>query len=297
MAARRHGAASASWRQLFGAAALGLAAAIAALGGTAPARAQGFAAAATPPRFEFAAAPGTTQRQVLEITHVGTGVGRYKVYTADWQLADDGSVSFFETLQPGSCRPWVAIERRSVELAGGSRMRYRFEVAPPADAASGECRFALMIESEPEAISAQQANVPMSGRIAVVVYVRVGEARPRVSVVETAVREVDGRAVPAVRLRNEGNATARPGGFVSARDAQGGFVDLAPESAPVLPGVTRWIALVPTPAPDRPPAAAAAAASAAARTVPALRWPLEVEGTLEIGPAPFDKLPLRATYR
>jgi hypothetical protein len=255
--------------------------------GAASARAQGFAAAVTPPRFEISVAPGSTQRQVMEITHVGAAPGHYRVYTSDWQLGEDGSLTFFDALQPGSCRPWVAIERRQLELTSGMRMRYRFEITVPADASSGECRFALMLEGAPETVQARQASVPMSGRIAVIVYARIGAARPLMEIVETGMQPREGREVPAVRLRNTGNATGRPGGFVAARDAAGGFVDLVPEAVPVLPGTTRWIALMPNAAPERPASAPAAA----------LRLPLQVEGTLEIGPAPHAKLPLSGTYR
>lgn len=255
--------------------------------GTVAVRAQGFAAAVTPPRFEISVVPGTTQRQVMEITHVGAAPGQYRVYTADWQLGEDGSLAFFDALQPGSCRPWVAIERRNLQLASGTRMRYRFEVSVPPDVTAGECRFALMLEGAPETVQASNASVPMSGRIAVIVYARIGEARPVMEIVETGMQPRDGRDVPAVRLRNAGNATGRPGGFVAARDAQGGFVDLVPEAVPILPGTTRWIALMPNGPAERPASAPAAA----------LRLPLQVEGTLEIGPAPYAKLLLSGTYR
>ena len=65
----------------------------------------------TPPRFELSAEPGKTTRQVMEITHATPGAGTYRVYTTDWSMAADGALSFYDTLQPGSCRPWVAIEQ------------------------------------------------------------------------------------------------------------------------------------------------------------------------------------------
>jgi len=70
---------------------------------------------------------------------------KYTLRTADWALTADGSVTFTDELTPDSCRPWVAIERREVVVPAGGRIRFRFEVEPPADAAAGECRFALLI--------------------------------------------------------------------------------------------------------------------------------------------------------
>ena len=98
-----------------------------------PVVAQGFAALVSPPRFELRAKPGERQREVMEITNGGQSPARYRFRTADWALGADGQIIVYEELQPTSCRPWVAIERGVVELPAGGRLRYRFEVTPPAD--------------------------------------------------------------------------------------------------------------------------------------------------------------------
>jgi len=112
----------------------------------AAAHAQGFAAQVSPPRFELVARPGKTVRNVIEVSNRSTTPGRYLVHTADWTLSADFTVNFHDDLQPGSCRPWVAIERPEVVVPGNGILRYRFEVSVPADAPAGECRFAVMIE-------------------------------------------------------------------------------------------------------------------------------------------------------
>lgn len=108
----------------------------------APASAQGFAALVSPPRFEVRAKAGDRSRQVVEISNASGQPARLNIKTADWALEPDYSVSFNDALQPGSCRPWVAIERREITIPGGGKYRYRFEISPPADATAGECRFA-----------------------------------------------------------------------------------------------------------------------------------------------------------
>src|ERR1039458_6202847 len=89
----------------------------------------GFAALVSPPRFELAAKPGATLRSVIEVSNRSTAPGHYLIHTADWTLSPDFSVSFKDDLQPGSCRPWVAIERPEIVVPGGGTLRYRFEVA------------------------------------------------------------------------------------------------------------------------------------------------------------------------
>jgi hypothetical protein len=232
-----------------------------------------FAAAISPPRFELEVEPGKTQRSVLEITHGGQQPGAYRVYTADWSMAPDGNVSFDSELpRAGSCRPWIALERREVKVAPSAKMRYRFEVSVPADTAPQECRFALMVESAEQAVGSGSLQIPMNGRIGVIVYVRVGGVRSGLQVLNSAAVVAEGQAVPALTVVNNGGATGRLAGFVSATLPDGSVVDLAPNSIPILPGMQRRVELLPLPPADRPTAAP-----------PILKWPLRIKGRLESG--------------
>lgn len=245
-----------------------------------------FALAVSPPRFEFEVPAGSTSRQVLELAHAGAAAGRYRVYSVDWTLDAAGELGFSDALLPGSCRPWVALERREVMMAPASKLRFRFEVGVPAGTAPTECRFALMLEAADADVSGGPASVPMSGRIAVIVYARTGGVRADLKVVQTLVQTADGRSVPALRVSNQGQATGRFTGFLSARDAQGARFELAPDALPVLPGMTRVVALMPLAPLDRPTDAP-----------PVLRaWPVSVKGTLELDGHPTVKVPLDAIF-
>src|SRR5271168_4820822 len=149
---------------------------------------QGFAALVSPPRFELAAKPGKTLRGVIEVSNRSTASANYVIHTSDWTLGRDFSVSFHDDLQPGSCRPWVAIERPEVEVPGGGTLRYRFEVAVPADAPAGECRFAVMIQgAEPSIAVSKNLDMPVTGRIGVGDYVTVCDAAPYLEVLRAKV--------------------------------------------------------------------------------------------------------------
>ncbi len=240
--------------------------------GAAPAAAQ-FAAAITPPRFELEVEPGKTQRSVLEITHGGQQPGAYRVYSAEWSMAPDGNVSFdSEPPRAGSCRPWVALERREIKVAPSAKMRYRFEVNVPADAAPQECRFALMVESAEQAVGSGALQIPMNGRIGVIVYVRVGGVRSGLQVLNSTTVVAEGQTVPALTVINNGGATGRLAGFISATLPDGSVVDLSPNSIPILPGMQRQVELLPLPPADRPTAAPSI-----------LKWPLRIKGRLESG--------------
>ena len=110
--------------------------------------AQGFSAQIMPPRFEDRAQPGGVFRDVIEVANISPVASRMKVSTADWVLDEKGTAQFSSALAPGSCRPWVGLEAAEVRIEPNSRKRFRFEVAVPANAPSGQCRFAIMIEGE-----------------------------------------------------------------------------------------------------------------------------------------------------
>ena len=243
------------------------------------AQAQGFAAYITPPRFEVQVAPGQNLRQVVEIQHVGQQKGSYRIYTNDWTLQPDNSVTFSDALATDSCRPWVAIERRELTIEPGARYRYRFEITPPLGTPARECRFAVMIEGLDPARVQGDINFPVGGRIGVIVYASIGDAAPQLEITGTRVVKVDGKPVAAVDVRNRGNAHGRLEGFVNGIDAGGARYEMAPADLPILPGETRHVLITPIVEQGKQP--------------PDLRFPLTVKGNLEWGK---NRLPLDASF-
>ena len=236
---------------------------------TVPAGAQGFAAMVSPPRFELASKPGKTLRGVFELSNRSTTPAKYHVHTADWSLAPDFTVSFEDALQPGSCRPWVAIERPEVVVPGGGALRYRFEVTVPADAAAGECRFAMMVEgAEPSIARSKGLDVPVTGRIGVIVYVTIGDGAPVLEVFGPKIATLNGQRIPTLRIHNAGTAHGRMSGFLTGTDAKGVAYDFTPSDFPVLPQEEREVFLTPSTATD---------------DHPTLAFPVRVKGTLEWG--------------
>ena len=208
------------------------------------ARAGEFALAVSPPRFELNVSPGQQLRQVIEISNASSEMAALTIKTADWRIERDDAVNFQDELQPDSCRPWVALERREVAVASGRPLRFRFEVTVPADAPVGECRFALLLEGQEQtSISAGGPPVPFSARLGVVVYLVVGNAAPQLSVTGSVTQRINGKPTPVVLVRNSGNAHGRLSGFLSGIDSAGVALEFAPSSMPILPGETRAIAL------------------------------------------------------
>lgn len=207
--------------------------------------AMGFSAMVSPPRFELSAKPGQTLREVLEISHADSTAGGYRFATADWTLAADGSVSFTEALAANSCRPWVAIERRSANLPANGRMKFRVEINVPADAPPSECRFALLVQGDDQVVRSGALPVPVAGRIGVIFYVLVGGAAPKLNITPNGVHVIDQVSAPVVKVSNIGNGHGRLGGVLTAVDAKGQKFELVPTSMPILAGETRDVPLMP----------------------------------------------------
>lgn len=250
---------------------LGLLAAMLAL----PASGQEFSVQVLPPRVEDSAEPGATYRNVIEIQNASSRPVELGIRTADWTLASDGSAKFDYALAPASCRPWVGLEAAQVQLAPRDRKRLRFEVAIPADAPTGQCRFALMVEGRPQR---NHAGMAVAGRIGVIVYLDIGDAAASLRVTGGRVVNVEGHDLPALVVVNEGNAHGRLEGLVNGVDAAGQRWALVPAHEPILPGTQRVIALHPMDESDAPP--------------PALAFPVVVKGRLGWG---SQRIPVEAT--
>jgi hypothetical protein len=239
-----------------------------------PAFAAGFAAGISPSKFELRASPGDIVRDTITILNPADEPGDYLLRTADWRLNDASGIEFIEdTLAEGSCRPWVKLERRTLQVRAGGQRTYRFEVHVPEDALPGLCRFAILIEpAEPVRAELGDSGVsfPIVGRFAVITYVTIGDAQATIEYLGMGATLVKEQALPTLTLRNVGNTYDRAFGQVTATDREDQRVALIPSDFPVLPGRTESILLSPEMQPDRP-------------SDVRFSYPLTLEGRIEIG--------------
>lgn len=209
-----------------------------------PAKADEFALSVSPPRFELSTQPGQTVRAVAELSNSSNVGAQLNFATAEWELTADGGVATSNALKPGSCRPWVAIERQQTVLQPRQQLRYRFEVAPPAGTPPMECRFAIIISSAEERVSPiAGVSFPVTAQIALIVYVAVGDVKPHLEIVKADVAVVNGVQKPVLLVKNTGQAHGRLAAFLTGTDAKGIKREFTPSTLPILAGETRMIAL------------------------------------------------------
>jgi hypothetical protein len=208
-----------------------------------------FNISASPPRFILQTKPGKIVRETVRFTNVDKGNGIYHLKTADWELLPSGAVKFYENAPvPGSCRPWVRIERRVLSIRGNSSKNFRFEMHVPKDATAAECRFAILISPDPKTIQPVRVGkiaLPVVGRIGIIVYLRVGKVKPKLKVLGLSKGRLNKKTIPILLVKNIGNAHGRPTGSLVAKDAKGRKIDLEVDQFPIMPGKTRRVPLKP----------------------------------------------------
>ncbi len=218
---------------------------------TAAVHAAPFEIAVAPSRFELTAKSGERLGQSLDIHNLGNAATAVSIRTLDWTYSPEGQIAYHDELLPGSCRPWVALERRSVTVPAQNKSTFRFQVTPPANAPRGECRFMIAVEGvEPAQQTVIQSggaslSLPVTGRIAVAVYVMLNGAEPKLEMQQITMREVGGKRTPIVNVSNTGDAHGRVEGTLDAKDAKGRAFSLAIEGTPIMPGQTRTLVLLP----------------------------------------------------
>lgn len=243
----------------------------------------GFELAVSPSRLELAARSGQRLGQALALHNLSANAAALAFRTLDWTLSESGELSYHDALLPGSCRPWVTLERRTRSVPARSRVPFRLQIDPPADAPRGECRFMVAIEGLEPAHQAQlqgqgaSLQLPVGGRIAVAVYVAVNGARPQLELLHLGSDSIRTQRRAVVTVRNRGDAHGRLDGALEATDADGREWELLPDNGPILPGHTRTLALNARPVGSLPAGAPAQP-----------RFPLRVQGQLNWDDGAFD---------
>lgn len=209
---------------------------------------QGFSALISPPRFELKGKPGEVIAEAFDISNPENYLAKFDISTADWTLTESGSVAFNDNLAPGSCRTWTRIERRNLALNARANRKFRFEVHIPADAPVGECRFAILIGASAEqdsTVAAGALKFPVQGRVGLVIYVTIGDAKPKLEFRGLKVAPVNNVPTPVAVFYNAGNAHGRPEGGLNAVDGTGKQIEFVVSPSPILPGQTREIPIWP----------------------------------------------------
>lgn len=198
----------------------------------------------SPARLELKAEPGKVSRGALTIRHMGREPANYLLRSSEWDYTAAGESVFSDTLKPQSCRPWLRLERRKISLRPDSERKFRYEFRVPAGTPAQECRLAIMVEGEgPGAVAEAGGGVslPVKGRLAVIIYVAVGNAKPELKY--SGLSKGSQSTGHTLEIANFGNATGRVGGVLRGIDSENNDFDVSASNQPILPGQQRPLGL------------------------------------------------------
>jgi hypothetical protein len=206
----------------------------------------GFSLGISPVRWEASGKPGETVRNVVKLRSGAAAKQDVKVTVCDWTLTEDGAPVFD---QPGSmaasAAAWVRLEPDALSVYPRQEKMVRVSIAIPSTISPGSYRAALLFEApgaDQKNGEEGAANVFIRGRLALPIYITVGDARPDGEILGIAWHDIPGRGLTlALRVRNGGNAHLRTGGFFSARSQSKSTFEGIVAEVPILPGQTRWV--------------------------------------------------------
>jgi hypothetical protein len=226
---------------------------------TAPAWA-GFSLEMSPARFELKADPGKTVRAVVKLRTKGRGSQKIEVTKGHFGLTEDGGPQFDSPKDAArSAAAWINFNQTEFSILPMQEKLLRLEITVPSQTPAGGYRAAVYLTppSGEEKTKAGGANVFLQGRLALLIYVTVGGARP-----DGQIKAWEWRRIPpgkedslACQVGNQGNAHLRLAGVVQVEDDRGEKYDAIVPGVPVLPGQRAWTALEfkgKTPSPGSP---------------------------------------------
>lgn len=204
-----------------------------------PARA-GLGLALAPMRIEIKIAPGGQYTDSLRLTNDSQGPSRIRAELLDWYLDDTMTPQFADRYaqeKQFSCRDWLQLNPREVDLAENGTFRVRYTLRVPADTPAGEYHCgAGFITLPPVNPDSPPMGMQIAVRVVSAIYVVVGHPASRPVFRDLALRSIPGGGYEAVaRFENQGLRHFRIQGFIEVQDTAGNVLErLEYPQVPVL---------------------------------------------------------------
>ena len=169
-----------------------------------------------PGRLEIEVKPGTQKTVSFEIESPPSDEavrGRLLLSLTDWDLAEDGSITFQD---PGSLKmsaaPWVTFSPSAVSIASGEKALVRVTLDVPADVRPGLYRAGIFVQERPPAAPPKpgEHNILFRFRYMETLYVIVSPIAARPSLVDAGLERGGQKLQIVCKMKNEGSGFVRP---------------------------------------------------------------------------------------
>lgn len=197
--------------------------------------------ALAPMRVEVRIPPGSQFTDSLRLSNDGAGPARIRAELLDWYMDDTMTPQFedrYDQEKEFSCRDWLQINPRELDLPANGSFRVRYTLRVPAETPEGEYHCGAGFVTWP---TIQPEQPPMGMNIAVravtALYVIVGNPASQPALRDLGLRtRSDGTWEAVAWLENQGLRHFRAQGFLALYTDQGQLVErLEYPLIPVLP--------------------------------------------------------------
>ncbi len=198
----------------------------------------------SPVRIEISTEPGAECTDAVTVQNTATEAVRLRCYVEDWTMTEDGTPVFRPAgALPRSASPWIDWGPSDVLLEPGESKLVRITARVPHLLAEGGYHTSLLLESIPiRPAERGSRQMFVRGRVACMIYVRVGHPRRSAEIVSLSASARDERRYLRVEVANTGEDFVRLSGsaaLLTADGRDGGGCDLP--DVPILPGKRRWV--------------------------------------------------------
>lgn len=198
--------------------------------------------AMSPMRIEVKITPGDQYTDALGVTNDADEPIRVRGQLLDFSIDQTMTPQFEDIIESEakySCRDWLQMNPREMDMKAGETVRARYTIRVPAGTAQGEYHCGAGYVSLPPILKDQpRMGVQIAVRAVAAIYVYVGEPKsaPKFNGI-TIKPSASGMLVAEALMENQGQKHFRVNGFMEVKDASGSIVErLDYPTIPVLPG-------------------------------------------------------------
>jgi hypothetical protein len=202
-------------------------------------------------RIELQLPEGAVYSDSLTLSNESGRRIRIRSELLDFNLDDSGTPQFERVLlseAPYTCRQWLSLNPREVELEPGSSVEVRYTLRVPSSTQPQSFNCAAGFTTLPPAGEAQGVGIRAAVRMIAAFYVVVGQPSIEAEVAGLSLEPLPGggssKARGVLLLRNWSTRYVRPGGELAVLDERGTPVEVREIPAlPVLPNRLQRILL------------------------------------------------------
>lgn len=177
----------------------------------------------TPIRVEHKGKPGESITDVFYVRNNASSPIRLRVYTENWYLKPDGTPVFTgnQTVDY-SCKDWIKVNPQDFRILQDEKKMVRYTVTIPEQVETGGYHASVSFESVPLSVSeAKKSRMMFKGKIAAVVYVKVGKTEPLGEIMDLEVSVDKGSTHFKLWMKNQGQTHFRTKGHIQIKNSEG----------------------------------------------------------------------------